>query len=69
MAEPENTDPEVVAHSDDTEDAPCLFSHSGSCTGDAADFGFGKLAGHNRPADSQLMHKFHAERLGESHLR
>jgi hypothetical protein len=37
MVEPENTDPEVVAHSDDTEDAPCLFSHSGSCTGDAAE--------------------------------
>jgi len=30
-------DPEVVAHSDDSEDAPCIIGHSGSCTSDMAE--------------------------------
>ena len=30
-------DPEVVAHSDDSADAPCLLGHSGSCGIDMAE--------------------------------
>jgi hypothetical protein len=37
MTDPENIDPEVVLHSDDAEDGPCLAGHNGSCGLDAAE--------------------------------
>jgi hypothetical protein len=37
MTDPEGIDPEVVLHSDDAEDGPCVAGHSGNCNTDLAE--------------------------------
>jgi hypothetical protein len=37
MTDPENIDPEVVLHSDDAEDGPCIAAHNGNCNNDLSE--------------------------------